>query len=671
MNEAIKKRVAELSKLLHEYNYQYHVLDAPTVPDVEYDRLFRELQQLEQQYPQLKISNSPTQRVGSEALSTFPAIEHPIPMLSLDNCFSAEELLAFNKRIHDRLNAAEKIEYNCEPKVDGLAVSIRYEKGLLVQATTRGDGTTGEGVTENVRTISSVPLQLRGKDIPRILEVRGEIYIPKQDFNELNQRLAQLDKKTFANPRNAAAGSIRQLDPKITASRPLSIFFYAWGEIDGWTLPATHAEVLEQFKLWGLRVCPENKVVKDVLGCEQFYNHILKKRDQLAYEIDGVVYKVNTLALQKKLGFVSRAPRWAIAHKFPAQEELTVLEAVDFQVGRTGVLTPVARLKPVHVGGVVVSNATLHNMDEIIRKDVRIGDTVIIRRAGDVIPEVVGSIMKHRPNGAKPIRLPKSCPVCGSEIIHLEGVAAARCSGGLYCRAQRKEAIKHFAMRKAMNIDGLGDKIVEQLVDSQLVDHVDDLYKLTVQQVARLERMAEKSAQNLIAALEKSKSTTLARFLFALGIREVGQTTAVNLTKHFATLDAIRHASIEALQNVPDIGEVVAQSIHAFFQQPHNNEVIDSLVKLGIHWPAMPASSSQTMPLAGHTYVLTGTMNSLSREEAKEKLETLGAKVSNSVSKKTTAVIAGEAAGSKLTKAQELGVPVKDESWLKELLNFS
>ncbi len=661
-------RATELRRLLNEYGYQYYVLDKPSVPDAEYDRLFRELVQLESEHPELKTPDSPTQRVGGVALKLFPPIKHVISMLSLENCFNDEELLAFDKRIHERLKQEVLIDYVCEPKLDGLAVSLRYENGILVQAATRGDGETGEGITENVRTIPTVALTLRGKNVPHVLEVRGEIYMPKAEFAKLNEKLMAENKKPFVNPRNAAAGSVRQLDPKLTAERPLAIFCYGLGEVQGWDLPVTHYEMLQQLSAWGLRVSPIIKLVTGVEACKQYYDDIGRQRSQLAFDIDGVVYKVNNLSWQKQLGFVSRAPRWAIAHKFPAQEEMTLLEAVDFQVGRTGALTPVARLQPVFVGGAKVSNATLHNMDEIQRKDLRIGDWVIVRRAGDVIPEVLSAIIEHRPAHTQVISLPAQCPVCGSAVVHPEGVAAARCSGGLFCAAQRKEAIKHFASRKALNIEGLGDKLAEQLVDTGLIRTVADLYSLTLEQLSNLDRMAEKSAENLLTALEVSKNTTLPRFLFALGIREVGQGTALNLANHFGDVSALRTANVEELLQVQDVGEVGAESIVAFFQQPHNNEVIDALLKAGIHWPTITPLRDQSLPLAGQTLVLTGTLEHLSREAATEKLQALGARVSNSVSAKTSGLIAGSDAGSKLIKAQNLGVPVYNEEWLLNII---
>ena len=666
--KSAQQKIKKLRKEIEYHDYRYYVLDDPEIPDAEYDRLMRELRELEARYPDLVTPDSPTQRVGGKPLEGFEEVRHAVPMLSLDNAFEESEVIAFDKRIHDRLGTDEEIEYAAEPKLDGLAISLLYEDGKLVRAATRGDGHVGENVTQNVRTIRSVPLHLQGKYIPPRLEVRGEIYMPKAGFEKLNREQEKKGEKLFSNPRNAAAGSLRQLDPKITASRPLEIYCYAPGLVEGANLPATHFEVLQQFREWGLRVSPEIRCVTGVSGCLDYYRRMTEKREQLPYEIDGVVFKVNRLDLQEKLGFVSRAPRWAIAYKFPAEEAITKLLAVDFQVGRTGALTPVARLEPVFVGGATVSNATLHNMDEIRRKDVRIGDTVIVRRAGDVIPEVVGPVLSRRPKNAKIIHLPKYCPVCGSDVIQLEGEAVARCSGGLYCPAQRKEAIKHFASRRAMDIEGLGDKLVDQLVETGLVEHVDDLYKLTVEQLAGLERMGQKSAENLVRALEKSKHTTLARFLYALGIREVGEATAQALATHFRSLEKIMTADEEALTEVPDVGPIVAGHIVSFFRQPHNLEIIHNLRKAGIHWEEPETTGAETLPLAGNTYVLTGTLTGMTRNEAKEKLQQLGAKVTSSVSKKTTAVIAGENPGSKLTKAEALGVPVLDEKALLALL---
>jgi DNA ligase (NAD+) len=660
-------RAAALREQLAYHNYRYYVLDDPELPDVEYDRLFRGLQELEEKYPALITPASPTQRVGAQPLEGFAEVRHEVPMLSLGNVFSEEELVDFDRRVRQGLGI-EEVEYCAEPKLDGLAISIRYEDGLLVRAATRGDGASGEDVTHNVRTIHSVPLKLQGSDYPQVLEVRGEVYMDKAGFVALNARQREKGEKSFANPRNAAAGSLRQLDPRITTTRPLTMYCYGVGVVEGANLPDNHFAILQRLKDWGLRVCPETQVVKGAHGCHHFYLQIEDKRDGLPYDIDGVVYKVNSLAQQRELGFVSRAPRWATAHKFPAQEQLTVLNDVEWQVGRTGALTPVARLEPVHVAGVVVSNATLHNPDEMARKDVRRGDTVIVRRAGDVIPEVVGVVLARRPQGAVPFATPSHCPVCGSEVERDEGEAVPRCSGGLYCAAQRKNAIKHFASRRAMDIDGLGEKLVEQLVDAGLINDVADLFTLTAEQLAGLERMGEKSAQNLVAALQQASHTTLERFLFALGIREVGESTARTLAKYFGTLAAIMAASEEQLLQVADVGPIVAHHLHTFFRQPHNIEVIDKLQRAGVEWPDVEVAVAGAQPLAGQTFVLTGTLSQLSREEARERLLALGAKVSGSVSKKSSVVVAGEAAGSKLTKAQELGVAVWDEAQLLELL---
>lgn len=661
------QRVEELREQLQYHNHRYYVLDDPEIPDVEYDRLFRELQSLEQKNPELIRFDSPTQRVGGEALSSFAQVKHEIPMLSLGNVFSYDELNDFDRRVRDGLGVDE-VEYCAEPKLDGLAISIRYEKGILVRAATRGDGTTGEDVTHNVRTIESVPLRLMGDDYPVVLEVRGEVYMAKAGFERLNETQRNKGEKSFANPRNAAAGSLRQLDPKITATRPLTMYCYGVGVVEGVAMPTTHSAILERLKGWGLRVCPETRVVQAAKGCAGFYREIGERRDSLPYDIDGVVYKVNSLSQQQELGFVSRAPRWATAHKFPAQEELTVLEDVEWQVGRTGALTPVARLREVHVGGVMVSNATLHNPDEIARKNVRIGDTVVVRRAGDVIPEVVAAVESQRPDNTRAIETPTQCPVCGSEVEQEEGEAVPRCSGGLYCSAQRKNAIKHFASRRAMDIDGLGDKLVEQLVDERLIEDVADLFLLTAGQLADLERMGEKSAQNLVDALKKASETSLERFLFALGIREVGESTARTLAKHFGKLESIREATPEQLIEVEDVGPIVAHHIHTFFSQSHNLEVIEKLQQAGVHWPDVEKQEIGEQPLAGQTFVLTGTLRQMGRNDAKEKLMVLGAKVSGSVSKKTSVVVAGEDAGSKLTKAQELGVTVWEEEQMLSLL---
>ncbi len=664
----VQARAAELRDLLAYHNHRYYVLDDPEIPDVEYDRLFRELQGLEQKHPELVTPDSPTQRVGGAALSGFEQVSHAIPMLSLGNVFSDEELADFDRRVRQGLELDE-VEYCAEPKLDGLAISIRYENGRLVRAATRGDGATGEDVTHNVRTIDSVPLKLLGDDYPAVLEVRGEVYMSKAGFEKLNEAQRNKGEKSFANPRNAAAGSLRQLDPRITATRPLTIYCYGIGVVEGAELPDTHYAIINRLKDWGLRVCPEIRVVKGAEGCAAFYHNIGTQRDSLPYDIDGVVYKVNSLAQQQELGFVSRAPRWATAHKFPAQEELTILNDVEWQVGRTGALTPVARLEPVHVAGVIVSNATLHNPDEMTRKDVRKGDTVIVRRAGDVIPEVAGVVLAKRPEGAVPFVTPTHCPVCGSDVERDEGESVPRCSGGLYCSAQRKNAIKHFASRRAMDVDGLGDKLVEQFVDENLINDVADLFTLSAAQIAGLERMGDKSAENLVAALDKAKQTTLERFLFALGIREVGESTARTLARHFGNLEAIKQAAEAQLIEVEDVGPIVAHHIHTFFRQPHNIEVIEKLQQAGVNWPDVEVAEVGEQPLAGQTFVLTGTLSQMGRNEAKEKLIALGAKVSGSVSKKTSVVVAGEAAGSKLTRAEELGVEVWDEERMVALLN--
>ncbi|TNF37731.1 MAG: NAD-dependent DNA ligase LigA, partial [Gammaproteobacteria bacterium] len=602
------RQIETLRTKINHHNYQYYVLDAPEIPDAEYDRLYRELQALEQQFPELITPDSPTQRVGDKPLSAFAQVKHEIPMLSLDNVFNEDELKDFYRRIQQRLDADVSIEFAAEPKLDGLAVSLLYENGILVRGGTRGDGTTGEDITQNIRTIPSVPLHLIGDDVPDILEVRGEVFMPRAGFEALNRKARENGDKVFANPRNAAAGSLRQLDPRITASRPLAMYCYAVGRVEPQQSMQTHAEMLDKLMHYGLPVCKERAVVKDVEGCLSYYNNIAAKRHALPYEIDGVVYKVNRLDWHKVLGFVARAPRWAVAHKFPAQEEITTINDIEFQVGRTGALTPVARLEPVFVGGVTVSNATLHNMDEVERKDIRVGDQVIVRRAGDVIPEVVSVVPGSRKPGAKKIQLPKKCPVCHSDVEREEGEAVARCSGGLYCEAQRKESIKHFASRKAMDIDGLGDKLVEQLVDEKLINHVDDVYRLSIEQLAALDRMGEKSASNLVAALEKSKHTSLPRFIYALGIREVGEATALVLAQHFGSLDALMQADAEALQTVQDVGPVVAAHIERFFQQPHNREVIHKLIDAGVYWDDIARPEAGEQSLTGLTFVLTGTL---------------------------------------------------------------
>lgn len=660
-------RAGELRDIITEYNYQYYVLDDPRVPDAEYDRLFRELQDLEAQYPDIVTPDTPTRRVGASVETTFEEVVHRIPMLSLDNAFSDEELRDFDRRVRDRLKTEEDIEYVCEPKLDGLAVSLHYESGVLTRAATRGDGYTGEDITANIRTIPSVPLRLRGDNVPELVEVRGEVYMPREGFETLNKRLADKGEKTFVNPRNAAAGSLRQKKPTVTARRPLELCAYSVALEDESRLPATHWEGLQQVSAWGFRINPEMRRATGAEDCLQAYNELMDKRASLPYEIDGIVFKVNSLALQRQLGFVSRAPRWAIAQKFPAQEELTVIEDVEFQVGRTGAITPVARLKPVFVGGVTVSNATLHNMDEIRRLDARIGDTVFVRRAGDVIPQVVKVVAERRPDNTREVQLPDACPVCQSDIVQIEGEVVARCSGGLFCPAQRKEAIRHYASRKALDIEGLGDKWIDILVDRELVTTVADLYLLKKADLTGLERMGDKSAGNLIDAIDRSRHPVLWKFLYALGIREVGEATAKALASHFGTLEAIGEADEDALQSVSDVGPIVAGHIRSFFDQTHNQETIQALKDAGVQWQTEEITASEK-PLKGETWVLTGSLSDMTRDDAKAKLESLGAKVAGSVSGKTSCVVAGEAAGSKLTKAENLGVPVMDESAFVEFL---
>jgi DNA ligase (NAD+) len=670
MSQSLLQQVQKLRQQLEEYSYQYYVLDNPSVPDAEYDRLYRELQTIEQQHPELITTDSPTQRVGAAPLAKFGQITHSIPMLSLDNAFDDTEFHAFCKRMADRLDSSSEFSFCCEPKLDGLAVSIRYENGVLVQAATRGDGFTGEDITSNVKTIRAVPLKLKGEQVPAVLEVRGEVFMPLAGFAAMNDKARAEGEKVFANPRNAAAGSLRQLDPKISAQRPLMFYAYAVGvvEDDRALLDGrSHYQRLMQLKDWGLPVCPEIRLVTGAEAALDYYQQILSRRDALAYEIDGVVIKVADLAQQQALGFVARAPRWAIAFKFPAQEMLTTLLDVEFQVGRTGAITPVARLEPVQVGGVTVSNATLHNQDEIDRLGIKVGDSVIVRRAGDVIPQLVSVVLEQRPANAHDILFPAQCPVCGSKVERVSGEAVARCSGGLFCGAQQKEAIKHFVARKAMDIDGLGDKLVEQLVEQKLISSPADIYQLDMAALVGLERMAEKSALKLLAAIDQSKTTTLPRFIYALGIREVGEATALNLANHFATLDAVQSASLEQLLDVADVGTVVAEHVRSFFAEPHNQTVIAGLISAGIHWPQIAQQAATEQPLAGQTLVLTGTLTSMGRDEAKAALQRLGAKVSGSVSAKTHAVIAGDNAGSKLAKAGELNVAVWDEEKMLEL----
>lgn len=666
---SLQQQIDTLRQDLRRYEYEYHVLDNPTIPDAEYDRLFHQLKALEAAHPELITADSPTQRVGAKPLSGFAQIRHEIPMLSLDNAFSDEEFYAFVKRIEDRLiRLPEPLTFCCEPKLDGLAVSILYVNGVLTQAATRGDGTTGEDITANIRTIRNIPLQLLMDNPPARLEVRGEVFMPHAGFERLNQLALEKGEKTFANPRNAAAGSLRQLDPKITSKRPLVLNAYSIGIAEGVDLPNTHYDRLQWLKSIGIPVNPEIRLCNGTDEVLDFYRDIQNKRSSLGYDIDGTVLKINDIALQEKLGFISKAPRWAIAYKFPAQEELTRLNDVEFQVGRTGAITPVAKLEPVFVAGVTVSNATLHNGDEIERLDIAIGDTVVIRRAGDVIPQIIGVLHDRRPADARPIIFPKTCPVCDSAIVRIEGEAVARCTGGLFCAAQRKEALKHFVSRKAMDIDGVGGKLIEQLVDRELVHTPADLFKLDLTTLTRLERMGTKSAENALASLEKAKNTTLARFIFALGIREVGEATALNLANHFKTLEALQNADLEALQQVPDVGEVVANRILAFWHEPHNVAVVNDLIAQGVHWETVETKEVTENRFKGKTVVLTGTLTQMGRNEAKALLQDMGAKVSGSVSAKTDFVIAGDAAGSKLTKAQELGVTVlTEEEFLAEI----
>ena len=659
---SLQQQIDKLRQDLRRYEYEYHVLDNPTIPDAEYDRLFHQLKALESAHPELITADSPTQRVGAKPLSGFAQIRHEIPMLSLDNAFSDDEFYAFVKRIEDRLiRLPEPLTFCCEPKLDGLAVSILYVNGVLTQAATRGDGTTGEDITANIRTIRNIPLQLLMDNPPVRLEVRGEVFMPHEGFERLNQQALEKGEKTFANPRNAAAGSLRQLDPKITSKRPLVLNAYGIGIAEGVDLPNTHYDRLQWLKSIGIPVNPEIRLCNGTDEVLDFYRDIQNKRSSLGYDIDGTVLKINDIALQEKLGFISKAPRWAIAYKFPAQEELTRLNDVEFQVGRTGAITPVAKLEPVFVAGVTVSNATLHNGDEIERLDIAIGDTVVIRRAGDVIPQIIGVLHDRRPADARPIVFPETCPVCDSAIVRIEGEAVARCTGGLFCAAQRKEALKHFVSRKAMDIDGVGGKLIEQLVDRELIHTPADLFKLDLTTLTRLERMGAKSAENALASLEKAKNTTLARFIFALGIREVGETTALNLANHFKTLEALQNADLEALQQVPDVGEVVANRILAFWHEPHNVAVVNDLIAQGVHWDDVEVKEVGENLFKGKTVVLTGTLTQMGRNEAKALLQDMGAKVSGSVSAKTDFVIAGDAAGSKLTKAQELGVTVLTE----------
>ncbi|MEF1290968.1 NAD-dependent DNA ligase LigA [Vibrio sp. M260118] len=669
MSKEIQEKLNQLRQTLHYHGVKYYVEDSPEIPDAEYDRLMRELMELESQHPELISVDSPSQRVGGAPLDGFGSVTHEIPMLSLDNAFDDGELESFHKRMGDRIPGATFDVFCCEPKLDGLAVSLLYENGVLVQAATRGDGATGENITENVRTIKAIPLKLQGEGWPARIEVRGEVFMPKAGFDKLNELALKKGEKVFVNPRNAAAGSLRQLDSRITATRPLSFYAYSVGVVEGAQLSGSHYQRFLQLKAWGLPMCPETKRVNSLEEVKAYYQDILERRGALAYEIDGVVIKVDDIALQEQLGFVARAPRWAIAYKFPAQEEITVLNDVEFQVGRTGAITPVAKLEPVFVGGVTVSNATLHNADEIERLGVMVGDTVVIRRAGDVIPQIVSVVSDRRPDSAREIVFPDACPVCKSQVERVEGEAVARCSGGLVCQAQRKEALKHFVSRKALDVDGLGEKVIEQLVDREMVETPADLFKLSAGIITVLDRMGPKSAQNVVDALNKSKDTTLARFLYSLGIREVGEATAANLASHYKTLDAVMAASHESLIEVQDIGGIVASHITAFFAQEKNQAVIEQLIEQGVNWPAIEEKDADApQPLAGKTVVLTGSLSKLTRSQAKEALQELGAKVTGSVSKKTDILFAGENAGSKLAKAQELGVEIRTEDELISLM---
>ena len=675
---AVRARAEALRAEIERHNYAYYVLDAPTVPDAEYDRLFRELQALEAEHPELITPDSPTQRVGGRALDAFPKVRHAVPMLSIRTETDTTEAgaRAFDARVRKELGLGEAdppVDYHAELKFDGLAINLRYEHGVLVHGATRGDGETGEEVTQNVRTVHAIPLRLRTEHPPAVLEVRGEVYMRRDDFERYNAKQRDAGRPTLVNPRNGAAGSIRQLDPKLAAQRPLSFFAYGLGEVQGWHgAPATHGATLDALAELGVPVCAERRVCLGADALVAFHAEIAARRDRLPFDIDGVVYKVDRYDQQRELGFVTREPRWAVAHKYPAQEEMTVVEAIDVQVGRTGALTPVARLAPVFVGGVTVTNATLHNQDEIDRKDVRVGDTVIVRRAGDVIPEVVSVVLERRPVPAPPrfdlLKQYPVCPECGSHVVRLDDEAVARCTGGLYCPAQRKQALLHFAGRRAMDIEGLGDKLVDQLVDRNLVRTPADVYALDLATLAGLERMAEKSAANLLAAIEASKATTLARFVFALGIRNVGEATAKDLARHFGSLDALIGASDEALRAVRDVGPIVAQSIVQFFAEPHNLDVVRALRAAGVHWPESAGVQPSAGILSGKTLVLTGTLPTLTRDQAKERIEAAGGKVAGSVSKKTDYVVAGEEAGSKLAKAQELGVAILDEDGLLALL---
>ncbi len=671
MSKAIvPQEIQQLSDQLDLHNYRYHVLDEPSIPDAHYDKLFKQLQVWEQANPELVSPQSPTQRVGAKPTNGFSQITHEMPMLSLDNVFNGEELTDYSQRIKERLGMSDEqsIEYACEPKLDGIAVSLLYENGLLIRGATRGDGTTGEDITHNVRTIPSIPLKLRGSGYPDKLEVRGEIYMLKAGFAEMNKQAAKIGDKLFVNPRNAAAGSIRQLDPKITARRPLEMCCYSVGVVEGGEIPDEHIATLELLQSWGLKVNPHLSKAQNIGDKISYIDTMQKLRDQLPYEIDGLVFKVNNYHLQQRLGFISRAPRWAIAYKFPAQEALTEVENVEFQVGRTGAITPVARLKPVFVGGATVSNATLHNMDEIQRLGLQVKDTVVVHRAGDVIPKIVRVITEQRPANAFAIEFPTQCPVCQAEIVRIAGEVISRCSGGLTCAAQRKEALVHYVSKKALDIDGLGEKLIDTLVSKEMVAKFDDIYHLSKPNLMRLERMGDKSVDKLLQTIERTKQTSLARFIYALGIREVGEATARNLAREFGYLDRVMIASVERLEQVSDVGPIVAKHIASFFSQAQNLAVIDSLRAAGVHWPEAEPIVEAELSLANKVYVLSGTLEQMGRAEAKAHLQELGAKVAGSVSKKTDCVVAGTAAGSKLTKAQDLGIEILTEVEFIEFL---
>ncbi|HNP62998.1 MAG TPA: NAD-dependent DNA ligase LigA [Woeseiaceae bacterium] len=670
VSAAIREKTESLREQIRYHNYRYHVLDDPEVPDIEYDRLMQELLALEAQHPELVTADSPTQRVGAAPVAAFGTVKHELPMLSLGNVFSEEELRDFHRRVLDKLELddASAVTYAAEPKLDGAAVSLLYVDGVLTRGATRGDGMTGEDITHNVRTIEAVPLRLIGKGFPQRLEVRGEVFMPKAGFEAYNAKARSAGEKVFVNPRNAAAGSLRQLDPKLTAARPLDMYAYSVGIVEGGKLAKRHSEIIDQLQQWGVKVCPERRVVTGIDGCLEFYEDIGKRRNALAYEIDGVVYKVDRLALQSELGFVSRAPRWAIAHKFPAQEELTEVLGVEFQVGRTGAITPVARLKPVFVGGVTVSNATLHNIDELHRKDVRVGDTVIVRRAGDVIPEVASVVLSRRKEGTRRVQLPTKCPVCGSQVVREDGETVARCTGGLYCAAQRAESLKHFVSRRAFDIEGFGSKLIEQLVSIDRIKTPADIFQLTREELGELDRMGDKSAEKLVTSIEKSKQTTLARLLFALGIREVGEATAASIAAHYGRLENVLSASEEELQAIDDVGPVVAARLRTFFDEKHNVDEISRLQKYGVTWPESdPVQARADGALSGKTFVITGTLPTMTRDKAKDLIRSLGGKVAGSVSKKTDYLVAGEKAGSKLAKAEQLGISVLSEGDLRRL----